>query len=145
MIKVRNGRLGDAGKICGYKMESVRSNFPDCEFYEKMFRTHLLRQLKLRPDTVKVVEVDGQVAGYVWYRIVGSTVGTFGRIEHIFVDERFRKRGIGKQLMQAAEQHFKSKGIRKMKLTVTSDNKAAVSLYSGMGYKTKRYVMEKVL
>jgi len=145
MIKVRNGRPHDADKICGYKMESARLNFPECEFKERMFRCHLLRQLKFNPDMVKVIELDGVVAGYVWFKLVNSTVGTFGRIEHIFVDEKYRGHGLGKKLMLAAEEHFKGHGIKKMKLTVTSDNKAAVSLYHGIGYKTKRFVMEKDL
>lgn len=145
MIKVRNGRLGDADMICGYKKESVRLNFPECDFFDKMFRAHLLRQLRLKPDTVKVIEADGKVAGYIWFRIIGSSVGTYGRIEHIFVDQGFRKQGIGKRLMKAAEDHFRSKGMKKVKLTVTSENKAAVSLYERIGYETKRYVMEKDL
>lgn len=145
MIEVRNGRPADADKICRYKMESVRLNFPECEFSEKMFRAHLQRQLRLRPDTVKVIESGGQVAGYIWFKVVESSVGTFGRIEHIFVDEGFRNQGIGKRLMKAAEDHFRSKGVKKAKLTVTTGNKAAVSLYERIGYETRRYVMEKDL
>ncbi len=145
MTKLRNSRPADVDKICDYKRQSAHMNFPDCQFKEEMFRKHLLRQLKLRPDTVKVVEVGGEIAGYVWFKIVDSTVGMFGRIEHIFVDEKYRNRGLGKKLMQAAEDHFKRHGAKKVKLTVTSDNESAVSLYRGMGYRTKRFVMEKDL
>ncbi|MBN2330418.1 MAG: GNAT family N-acetyltransferase [Candidatus Aenigmarchaeota archaeon] len=145
MIKVRDGRPGDADKICGYKLESVRLNFPECEFSDKMFRAHLLRQLRTDPENVKVIEADGKVAGYIWLKIVESTVGTFGRIEHVFVDRGFRNHGIGKRLMLAAEDYFRGRGIKKVKLTVTADNKAAVSLYRHMGFETRRYVMEKDL
>ncbi len=145
MIKVRTGRPEDADKICGYKMDSVRLNFPECEFSEHMFRAHLMRQIKMKPETVRVIEYDGKIAGYIWFRVVDSSVGTFGRIEHIFVDRGFRKKGIGKQLMKAAEEYFMSSGVKRVKLTVTTHNEAAQSLYKSMGYETKRYVMEKVL
>jgi ribosomal protein S18 acetylase RimI-like enzyme len=145
MIKVRDGTIGDADMICGYKMESVRQNFPDCEFLEKMFRAHLIRQLRMKPETVKVIESGGKVAGYIWIKVVDSSVGIFGRIEHIFVEKGFRMKGIGKHLMKAAEDYFRSKGVKKVKLTVTTGNKAAISLYERIGYETRRYVMEKDL
>jgi ribosomal-protein-alanine N-acetyltransferase len=145
MSKVRNGAVGDADRICRFKSESVSLNFPDCEFSEPMFRAHLLRQLKVNPETVKVVESGGKVAGYIWFKVINSSVGTFGRIEHIFVDAGFRKKGIGRKLMEAAEEHFKAKGVKKVKLTVTTKNEAAIALYKRIGYETRRFVMEKDL
>ena len=145
MLKIRDFRRKDLDKICGYKRESVHINFPDCRFNEDMFGKILLRCAKQRPDSVKIAEVDGKVAGYVWCRSVSSAVGVFGRIEHVFVDEKFRHRGVGKVLMQTAEEHFRSCGVKKIKLTVTSGNKSAVSLYNNMGYETRRFIMEKDL
>jgi ribosomal protein S18 acetylase RimI-like enzyme len=145
MITMRNARPADVDKICGYKRESIKLNFPGSEFKEEMFKKHLLRQVTLKPDTVKVVEIDGHMAGYVWFKLVDSAVGSFGRIEHIFVDENFRGQGVGKKLMSGAEEHFRGHGTKKIKLTVTTENKAAISLYKGLGYKTKRFVMEKDL
>jgi ribosomal protein S18 acetylase RimI-like enzyme len=145
MIKVRDARLQDADRICSFKRESAKANFPGCPFNEQMFRRHLLRQIKARPNNVLVAEAGGVVAGYIWFKLVDSTVGAFGRIEHIFVDGKYRKQGIGRELMQSAEDHFRGIGTKKIKLTVTSENEAAVSLYKGIGYETRRLVMEKDL
>lgn len=144
-MKVRNATPADMDKICSFKGKSVSLNFPRSTFNEEMFRRHLLRQVGLKPDTIKIIEVGGQVAGYIWFKVVDSSVGVFGRIEHVFVDDAFRKRGIGKKLMKEAEAYFKDKGVRKVKLTVTTGNKTAASMYKSMGYETRRYVMEKDL
>ena len=145
MIAVRNASPADMDEICGFKSKSVELNFPNRTFNEELFRRHLLRQVRLKPDMVRVIEVDGKTAGYIWFRLMDSSVGVFGRIEHVFVDEGHRNRGLGKRLMQAAEEYLKGRGAKRIKLTVTKDNKTAASLYKSMGYETKRYVMEKDL
>lgn len=145
MIRVRDAGLGDVVQICEYKRRSVSLNFPGTEFNPDIFKRHLIRQIESKPETVNVVEVDGKVAGYVWFRMVSSAVGVFGRVEHIFVDEQHRNKGLGKRLMQAVESYFREQGIGKIKLTVTLQNKAAISLYEKIGYRQARFVMEKDL
>jgi len=92
-----------------------------------------------------VAEDDGKIVGYIWFKVIESAMGVFGRTEHIFVDESYRSKGIGRKLMDAAEDYFMRHGIKTAKLTVTSTNKTAISLYSDMGYEVKRYRMEKDL
>ena len=145
MIAVRDATPADMDAMCGFKKRSVTLNFPKRSFNEQMFRKHLLREVKLKPGMVRVTEVDGKVAGYVWFKVIDSSVGLFGRIEHIFVDEKYRKRGLGKKLMVDAEDCVKAWGVRRIKLTVTKENKAAASLYKRIGYNTTRIVMEKDL
>ena len=145
MLRLRNFRPGDADKICSFKEESAKINFPGYKFDKAMFRRHLLRHAESNPGMVKVIERDRELVAYIWFKIVTSTVGSFGRVEHIFVDDMYRKRGLAKKLMEAAEDHIKSRGIGKIKLTVTKKNRAAVSLYEGLGYEARRFVMEKDL
>ena len=144
MIKIRNFRQEDADAVVGFKSRSVKVNFPGCEFNARMFKDLILKNSKRCPDCVKVAEDDGKLIGYIWFKVVESTVGTFGRFEHLFVEESHRKRGIGRKLMESGEKYFSSRGIKKMKLTVTKGN-PAISLYEKMGYSVKRYKMEKDL
>jgi ribosomal protein S18 acetylase RimI-like enzyme len=145
MLRIRDFRSGDLDRIVGFKRESVRTNFPNSRLDEKMFARLLLKNVKENPGHVKVAEVDGEIAGYIWFKTVEADIGVFGRMEHLFVDERFRKAGIGKRLIESAERHFIKSGIRKVKLTVTSSNETAAALYRKLGYATKRLVMEKDL
>jgi len=145
MIRIRNFRPADTEKILEFKEKSVKLNFPGTDFDRKMFRKILLRSSKRNPDYIKVAEDDGKIAGYVWFKTVDSAVGEFGRIEHIFVDPSFRRSGLGKKLMEASEVCMKAEGMKRVKLTVTCKNEAAVSLYEKMGYRTERFVMERDL
>lgn len=145
MIKIRNFRPEDAGTVCGFKRESAKVNFPDCEFNEELFKKLLLKNSSKYPDWVKVAEDDGKLIGYIWFKMIESTVGVFGRMEHLFVDETYRSRGVGRMLMESAEEYFRRQGVKKVKLTVTKSNESAISLYRNMGYEVERFKMEKDL
>jgi ribosomal protein S18 acetylase RimI-like enzyme len=145
MTKIRNFRPLDADKVCSFKRESARVNFPGCEFNAGLFRKLLLRGAKRHPECIKIAEENGRVVGYIWFKTIESAVGVFGRVEHIFVDEAYRGKGLGRKLMESAEDYFRKHGLGKMKLTVSKDNETAVALYRDMGYETKRFKMEKDL
>ena len=145
MITIRNFKSDDIEKISFFKSESVKMNFPGSKFNSEMYKRLLLKSVSKSPDYVKVAEDNGNVMGYVWFKVIDSTVGMFGRFEHLFVDESCRGKGVGKMLMEAAENYFRSKGIKTVKLTVTTTNENAMKLYEKLGYETKRYKMEKDL
>ena len=50
------------------------------------------------------------------------------------VSSGFRRRGIGRALVWAAENALKSKGISKLSLVVFSDNKAGNTFWEKLGY-----------
>ncbi len=145
MITIRNFRPDDIEKILFFKSESVKMNFPGCNFNSDLYRKLLLKSVSMSPDYVKVAEDNGNVIGYVWFRVIDSSVGMFGRFEHIFVDKSWRGKGVGRMLMESAEDFFRKSGIKTVKLTVTTTNEDAMKLYEKLGYMTKRYKMEKDL
>ena len=145
MLKIRDLLPEEAGRVCDFKEESNKTNFPGCSFNREMYERILRRAMEKVPGCVKVAEADGEIAGFIWLRVMESTLGVFGRIEDVYVDSRHRKRGIGRKLMETAESYFAGYGIGKIKLTVTKTNKAGISLYESMGYETKRLRMEKDL
>lgn len=55
-------------------------------------------------------------------------------IETINVDPAHRKKGIGLQLLSAAEEHLRKKGIHKIRLEVATTNHAAITLYEHAGF-----------
>jgi ribosomal protein S18 acetylase RimI-like enzyme len=145
MEKIRSFRPADVESIVGFKKMSVGKNFPESGFDEGVFRTVLLGAARKNPDCIRVLEADGKAVGYVWLKVMRTSVGTFGRVQHVFVEDKFRKRGLGKKLMESAEEYLRSRGIKKMKLSVTATNETALSFYEELGYKVKRFVMEKDL
>ncbi|HEY60367.1 MAG TPA: GNAT family N-acetyltransferase [Anaerolineae bacterium] len=55
-------------------------------------------------------------------------------IAHLAVNPSYRRRGIGKQLLEHAEVKAKERGMHKCSLSVDVDNTAAIKLYSKCGY-----------
>jgi mycothiol synthase len=51
------------------------------------------------------------------------------------VDPDYRGRGLGRQLLLAGLSYLKSKDLRRVELTVDSENKEACTLYKSVGFK----------
>ena len=79
---------------------------------------------------LKAVE-DGQMAGFV----AGDPRPRkgWGWIATIAVDPRYRRRGIGRALLQACEAKL---GVPRSRLTVRISNEVAISMYKKDGYAT---------
>jgi ribosomal protein S18 acetylase RimI-like enzyme len=58
----------------------------------------------------------------------------YGHIRDIIVDEPWRKRGIGKSLMQDAHKWAKQQGASSVELIAFSFNTEALSFYRNLGY-----------
>jgi mycothiol synthase len=99
----------------------VRVNLPNCS----------PRDIILAFDSDKPI-------GYCWTRINfwdnTPDQGT-GRIYMMGVDPDYRGRGLGRQLLLAGLSYLKSKDLRRVELTVDSENKEACTLYKSVGFK----------
>ena len=144
-MRLRNASKDDAQAICSFMEESAESSFPGRSVNMEPFRRRLLANIVKDPEMVKVAESGGEAIGYIWLGISPFLQGGSGRIRHIFIEKSHRGKGLGRQLMLAAEELFRARGIRHVSLVCTMSNKAAISLYSEMGFKTARFVMEKDL
>ena len=145
MITIRDFRHGDAGTICDFKRQSVSASFSGARFDMDIFRRCLLEDGDAAPGMIKVAESGSAIVGYIWLKAVGSATGKAGRVAHIFVREDFRRQGLGRKLLDAAEDIFRKMGLSRSRLTVTASNKAALALYESAGYRVTRYVMDKAL
>ena len=80
------------------------------------------------PDLVRLKAVqDGRLVGFV----LGQKDRGLGWIATFAVDELYRNRGIGSELLDAAEDMLRTQRIR---LCVRKSNTAAIRLYSRRGY-----------
>jgi GNAT superfamily N-acetyltransferase len=59
---------------------------------------------------------------------------TTGCIEDLFVQKRWRRRGIARYLLYAALDHFRRAGIHRVQLEMWSANKPALNLYRAFGF-----------
>lgn len=79
-----------------------------------------------------------------WFNLFQSMSGNmvnFGMI----VDKDYQGRGYGQKIMKIVEQEAKKLGVKKIRLGVFEDNKAAVHIYKKAGFEETGYLinMEK--
>jgi ribosomal protein S18 acetylase RimI-like enzyme len=101
---------------------------------ETSYSRRQLQYLILKANSSCFVETDrGCIRGYIiiLYRKKSCTAG----IETVNVDPCFKNQGIGKNLLIKAEQEVKQLGIKRVRLEVSTANKAACALYEHHGYK----------
>jgi [ribosomal protein S18]-alanine N-acetyltransferase len=95
----------------------------------------------------------GSIAAFI---VAGRTSPRVGHIATIDVAPEVRRRGLGRRLMQAAEQRLADLGVRKIRLETATGN-AARRLFEQLGYKrtgkieryyqdgSNAWVMEKIV
>ena len=98
---------------------------------EKMFRSILLSG----STHFFIAETeDKEIAGMLSAVVYNIPTGTKFWIEDVVVDEAFRGKGIGKELMLEAIMFAKSAGARSVDLTSRPDRIAANKLYRELGF-----------
>ena len=64
-------------------------------------------------------------------------------IHSFYIEEAFRHRGIGKNLLENVIDILKKDGFKSVQLTVGPDNKPALSLYGSFGFEKKLLEIEE--
>ena len=94
-----------------------------------------------------VAVVDGNVVGFVtsvWSHAVGCEVG-FMQITGIATDSKLQGKGIGAKLIEAMENHAKTKGIDSMLLGCGVKRIGAHAFYERQGYDKGSWMFAKSL
>jgi len=94
-------------------------------------REELEQFIAHRNSRTWVAEEGDAVAGFL---VAGREPQGVGHIITVDVPERWRRRGIGKALMDAAEDWGKRQGLKLIYLETAADNLAAQAFYRARGY-----------
>lgn len=99
----------------------------------------LVSQIGNSDCLVLVAELTNQVVGYVFADIESTSWkdlrGPCGYIHDVYVDERARGQGTGRELMRAAITWIHSRGRSQVVLWSKSGNDAAQRLFAGLGFR----------
>ena len=135
---IREARLTDLDQVISINMEALPEHYPRA-FWEE----HVKRWNK----AFLVAEVDGWIVGYIMCRVEwgwGFTKNKIlkkGHVISIAVRKEYRRRGIGKKLMEEAMKALKEVyGAEEVYLEVRVSNKPAISLYEKLGFKIVKRV-----
>jgi ribosomal protein S18 acetylase RimI-like enzyme len=129
-LKLRRGRRGDLDALVALEREL---------FDSRIFAGHLIarasfRRLLASPSaTFIVAETSAQIVGYLLVLYRANSLAA--RIYSIGVAARFRRRGLARRLVAAAEKDAVRRGRKAMRLEVRADDRGTIALYQLSGYR----------
>jgi ribosomal protein S18 acetylase RimI-like enzyme len=102
------------------------------------------RSAKSAPSSDVLVGVDE--AGKVRATVMVGYDGHRGWLYYVATDALSRRRGLGHQMVEAAEDWLRRRGVTKAQLLVLETNVRAISFYKGRGFEVvPRVIMSKPL
>jgi ribosomal protein S18 acetylase RimI-like enzyme len=102
-------------------------------------------QILIARDDARVI---GCVAGYLHEDddpCLQEDVRVYAQICDLYVEERWRMRGVGRLLLTAIEEQMRQRGGVSLRATAKALNAAAVSCLSDFGYGPMKIVLSKTL
>lgn len=97
--------------------------------YEETMKA-FARQLSWDSELIMVAEEDGRVVGI----IVGTIDNHNGYYYRIAVSKAYRRRGIGKALIESLRTRFVLRKVRRIMVNVDVHNEVVLPLYESAGY-----------
>jgi ribosomal protein S18 acetylase RimI-like enzyme len=86
-------------------------------------------------NAILVSEQNGKLVGLCWCTVVDKGINRQGEIAEFYVEQEYRGRGIGEELIEAAKQFFIDEKAEVAFIWTHQKNKAAIRLYRKAGFK----------
>lgn len=154
---IREATEADAEAMVEFLMEghdlhvaSVPQIYRPIEVNEEILE-FLRGQVRQERSKMFVAELDGALVGYVFVRVGDSTPiplltpRRYAEIDTLMVARRAQRQGIGRALMERAQQWGKEQGATRAQLNVLEFNRGALEFYEELGYSTLRRTMWRSL
>lgn len=112
---------------------------------------HMLDRCTQCDGRVFVAELNEEVAGYatILAKVRSEEIEAgeieYGLVSDLVVASKYRNRGIGRKLLEAAETYARSNEVRWLRIGVLVGNEFADGLYDSMGFKKLYIEREKEL
>ena len=96
------------------------------------------RMLARKKGRLWAAELDGDTVGWVLTEVrrSGRSGGPIGYVQELQVQSNYRRRGVGRALMEFVETYYAFSGCEAIELSVELNNASARNLYEKLGYKT---------
>jgi ribosomal protein S18 acetylase RimI-like enzyme len=109
---------------------ALEAGLSDDEWSER-----LARGVQSQNELPLMAECDGESCGLAWVRLDDGAPES-AHLYQMWVAAEYRRRGVGRALVDAAGAWARGMGARRLELDVTSNNAAAILLYEGAGFVT---------
>ena len=107
----------------------------------ELYARSILNRLSDADARVLIAEIDGAVVGYVNGVIADITTEMFlplrcGLLADIYVKAAYRRRGLGRQLVERLTLWFRSRDVRHFEWHVSAGNRGAMAFWKRVGGET---------
>jgi ribosomal protein S18 acetylase RimI-like enzyme len=143
-IKIEEAKRKDINSIVKLNMALDNYHRKFDEYYKsgeelkKGFKKWLLKNFSKRNFKVLVAKDKNKILAYGIASIEKprpyAKPKKIGKLMNLYVKERYRKRGIGKQIFDKFLEWFKSRNIKHIELSVDARNQIAISAYKKYGF-----------
>ncbi len=128
-ILIRRAAASDGKAICRINRLSLGYAYDEAKTCSQL--SHIIGT----QDAIFTALCDGEVTGYIHVSPYSSTFSdTLANIMALAVDEDFRRRGVGKKLISAAEKWAADSGFSGVRLESGFERKDAHRFYETCGY-----------
>jgi len=111
----------------------------------KEFADELPQGLQTENNYLYTLYDDDNAVGLIWMRANIDRPTNDGFILELYVEEKYRGKGYGKQIMLLIEEKARELGLKAIGLHVFGSNKIAQNLYKAVGYEVTSVNMSKTL
>ena len=139
LISLHEKKFGYNNELFRHKKNSV-----------SLYRKFLGKRILARNSRVFVASINGKIIGHVIVNGKSLRPPIYvhrqeAYIDEIFVEEFYRRKGIGTRLLEEAEAWAKKRGIFSIGLFVSTKNKGAFSAYRKSGFFEHHLKMSKII
>ena len=130
-VTLRRGRRSDLDRLDALEREIFKSRV----FSGQLLARASFRRLLASPSATFIIACAeaGALAGYVL--VLYRANSRLARMYSIGVAAKFRRRGLARRLVAAAENDAVRLGCKAMRLEVRADSRGTVALYKAAGYR----------
>ena len=105
---------------------------------EIVWESYIREQLDEQNFLLIVAEVSGNIIGFSLVSIQSNIpvfkIKEYGVIYDFFVEEAFRRRGIGRKIFAFARKWFEQKGVENLQVSAAHNNPIAQGFWHAMGF-----------
>lgn len=139
MIRIRPATGADAAEIADQYAELHRDQWtgggaPPRADHDPDWKAEVTSALAAPDTRLFVAEADGAVIGTARIEFAERPYFRIADIRRVFVRPEWRRRGIGAELMRAAEAAALQGGAAEVRLSVVIENEPALAFYRHLGY-----------
>jgi ribosomal protein S18 acetylase RimI-like enzyme len=111
-------------------------------------RNYFKKMIEDENEIALVAELEDKIVGYLVVSIYHHSFrkeNPIAELDNMYIEEKFRGKGIGTQLVAEAKRKAKEKGARTLKVEAAAQNEKALSFYRACGFEDFDIILQMSL